>query len=1581
MAIKRRLTGYSGFRLDLPHIRSLESAVAADFDDMLRGLVTGLGRPYVIRGFRLKIPNASVPVQTLQIEVADSAILNSTATEPGTILSVPANTPDEILSTQNENVLGAFQNGVVNYVSLDYIRETDNSTVDNTAGWSPAEQLEYQRSAPIGRILKYRLVINTSGHGTRAPLYNIKVGTNGNFEWAEDAREMLFSLGTGGASPNPLNSFNYKNLINPQTGTIREWVNQNSSLPGPRAVAAGAPAAAFDYGDRSITSLRECLAAIYTRFKEISGSDYWYIDSGFTGTGLKLKDVWWDSIGSAMTANGSLSYNMVLEASTPSSGAFQAFPYDPSILPGDSYVEGFTSGAKAVVTNFNNSQLIINSLTGGTFLFDEILRNRRLFRPDLSKYILSDVSYNSSRWGRLRRVALASGPTVDIASWTYNNVSGSDLFYSEVTITTTTPHGFNVGDTVSVFGLTLTSSDPAPNAVFLVESVGSPTTFSVRNPFPLTGVTGVLVSPNNGVRLDALDRHPYMPTFNVASWSYAGLTAKLVVPGHNFVSPVITTGDTNTGSPIITAIPSTAGLKIGMAVSGAGIPAGAVVTSIVSSSSVEISQNATATALAVPITFKDQIMVKGLVATTNAPNGKLAVESLGPGANEINVNLAVTPTGTATVSNAKAMPWAHQFALDVTGSVIEEFNVGGIDAVSISPYSLVYLVGPDTLPGLGNAGGAIQLDGVVAVSTVVNPVRVTTITNDGAGNLTVTTLVPHGLSTNPGPVSFTIYGNPLDSIYIRTYSAVGINVLTPTQFVLVGTGIISVASYTNPSNTHDTFIKFAQNPYAGPVAWDADIVVKGIIGDKLFVIPQTAIAETTATDANVSPIANQFNTNGVTGTVYLRNGDVAYVILKRDKLVSNGASYSTTGGATVVGPTPPVDENGNNLVSGDYVKWEGEEENRWLRIAGVIGTPVVTNSFTLVDDSGQAPSTAHRPAKSGKLKYSKGIYNTIKVKKHWQVDSSGDVYWIAFRRDNGSATSKAYLRNLELELGEVRQVNDNEPSNLLTYTGAGSEAATNPNYSVIQSVGQYQYTQELEVEQVDQKTRMVTFVSGPELNFSKNDRVVKTVGLTTYIFTVKHTISSRTVVFNEDVSNLSPTDEVTYYRLNYNINDSDNLTLGLRKEDRELAKINTALNRPIYDETVFIQQMDLSGTGTIRSGSYIYKGSQDNPTALAWVLHGNAPVVETIETAPITMPGGHVSLGPNSILVHIISGSFNDGDALSQNGVVTSRTVNNPGNPPFTAPSVATNVEIVLPPNRRTQVVGSAYVVFGTHSHYKASNDPNLTGEELLVLYNGIVKQADRDYEETFGGPKAKIRFLQATGGNLYLRSRVLPAYGSAVAAKAGDVTLQSAYNGGRIINLASLLPVEINAANPSIGETALKIAGSIEIDGGASQLGGIFGISDQQFIIGRENNKPKATWTALQAVKTHTSHPGSQVNYKTAAQTVVTNTGTTITGSEITLADNRAIRVKISATVRRSDGTNGTGSFSIEGTFYREGGAPVAAGFPIANSFGASGDALTYSLLFGINGNDIVAVAYGAAGAPTQWALTIEWQSVSLSS
>lgn len=1525
MAIKRRLSSYSGMRLDIPHVRSIESSISFDFDSVLRGVITGNDSPFLVRGFEIQIPDAAVSASSLQIEVADTVILHSTAGESGTIFTIPNGTPAEALNNTNSRVIGAFQNGVPNYISIELVRVTDVNSADETAAWSQAQQTESQRTVPIGVMMDYRYIITTSGFSTNLPLYVVGVTPTGAVEYIQNGRTNLFRLGKGGTAPDPYFSFGFGNLANNQDPLTprREWINENPTVnPNPVTVVPGDDPAAFRYGDFSISNLKEWLDAIMTRFKEVTGSSYWYTDSALPGKSINTFDLWWDSVGSLMTGAGNLSYNLILDINELTSGALQTFFTDNTVLPGDSYVEGAVSGNKATLQAYNNTQLVINSLVKDSFIYDEILRNRRIWRPNLSIFeLVDDVDvYAAKRVALLKRqsTAIISGP-FQISAWSYTaNV---------VTITTATPHGYEVGDYALVQNLDHTAipaelNNLLPNGVHLVKEIVSSTQFKFTAQFTPLGTPTVNVLSSTSK--DSSSYHPYLPRFSISLVEQIGADVWFTIPGHSFV----------TGNNMV---------------------------------------------------------VSGVTATTNAPNGRFLSITVDPD-NRIKVTPAATPTGTLGLTvNSLIRYDSYSFLMSLTGSSPELYSLIDVVATAWDDANFSYILGPDSLPAQSAASGAIIVDGAVALSTVNNPVKIASITNNGSGILTIVTSTPHGRSTAAGPLTYTVYGDQSLSPYIRTYNGMSISYNSPTSFDLIpilpnGTVVTPPpSSYVNIGLSDATFDRSPNNPYPGPVQWDQDIYIKGIIGDRYFRIPQTAVATGT-------PLADKFNTNGFTGTFFLQDGEVAFVELERGKIASNGATYNTSGSSFIIGSTPPLDEGGSPLVAGDFVKFESDTEAGWLRIKGVFGVPILTNTFELIVDNGQPPTASQRPSSTGRLLYSKTTYDTVTVKPHWQVTPSPDTYWIAVRRDNGSAKSKVYLKALELEQGEKRSINDNEPGNLLVYTGANTEAATNPNYSVIDSSGNHGPSQILTVgintEDIDAKTRQITFVEGPELGFEAEDKITFNYLGNPITYTVNYLLSSRTVVVKEDISNLSLGQDVTFIRDNYRIEDSDNLTLALRKTDREAARINTSLERPIYDESVYVQKMIMAGSGNIRSGSFIYQGTETQPTAVAWVLHGNVTVAEQIESFSKDMPGGHPSIGNNAILVHVYSGTWLHGSSINQNGTVTSRTINNAGNPEFISPELVggiNGVELVLPPNRRTEVKGSAIVVFPSNAIYKASLDERLAGEDLLLIANDSVRQAGVDYEETFGGPKAKIKILRSMPPKSRIRFRVLSSFGSALAKLSGNVTMQLAYDGGRIASTISGLPVDFRAGDATTGGTALAIRGSIDINGqGASPsdiVGGIFGPrfpsnQDQSFLIGKEDNKPKELWTGADYVKTHSGYTGSAWTRKTGSGMSIGSGAIVISSTLIPVLPGKNVRIAINATAKRMDAL-GVASFRIEGTFYNIGAGPIAAGSPDSHHFGGAGDGDQYAITFGVIGNDVVLVVFGTDGSTIQWVTGMDYQFI----
>jgi hypothetical protein len=324
------------------------------------------------------------------------------------------------------------------------------------------------------------------------------------------------------------------------------------------------------------------------------------------------------------------------------------------------------------------------------------------------------------------------------------------------------------------------------------------------------------------------------------------------------------------------------------------------------------------------------------------------------------------------------------------------------------------------------------------------------------------------------------------------------------------------------------------------------------------------------------------------------------------------------------------------------------------------------------------------------------------------------------------------------------------------------------------------------------------------------------------------------------------------------------------------------------------------------------------------------------------------------------------------------------------SPEIPISTVLVLPPNRRTAIQSGSFIKFPDPCVFKASLEPAFAGEELLFITNDTVRQASVDYEETYGGPKGKITLLRAFAPKSRLRFRLLNAYGSAVTKLAGSVSMQLAYDGGRIVITIPGAPVDFRAGDAITGGAALSLRGSLEINGTGNLgtvPGGIFGPrlpnTDQAFVIGNEDNKPRDVWTGYEYLKTHTNYTGSAWSRKTWAATSAGAAPFAINGASVTLGADQAARVSVSLVGRRSDGTLGGASFKLEGTFFYNPGtlAVEAAGDYQSNIFGTFGDGNTYAATLTISGGtDIVPVVFGTAGSTIEWAIGVDYQIISTS-
>src|SRR3990167_8058678 len=93
-------------RVDIPHLRLMESSVVANFDLLAGGAMAG-SKVQVIKGFEV-LGSTGVAATTLQIAVASAILMHPMASETGTLFSVPSTRAAETLVATNTRVSGTF---------------------------------------------------------------------------------------------------------------------------------------------------------------------------------------------------------------------------------------------------------------------------------------------------------------------------------------------------------------------------------------------------------------------------------------------------------------------------------------------------------------------------------------------------------------------------------------------------------------------------------------------------------------------------------------------------------------------------------------------------------------------------------------------------------------------------------------------------------------------------------------------------------------------------------------------------------------------------------------------------------------------------------------------------------------------------------------------------------------------------------------------------------------------------------------------------------------------------------------------------------------------------------------------------------------------------------------------------------------------------------------------------------------------------------------------------------------------------------------------------------------------------------
>jgi hypothetical protein len=254
--VERQANLLSQQRIDIPHLRGMESSVAADFD-LLAGKIVGGNKALVIYGFNLVTTGAiGAAATSLQLITANGILVHPLATESGSIFKVLADRATETLNSSNTRLEGSFTPNQVNYVGVDLRRSADDSTADVVQFLDPDLNTENARTVQLARTLDYVIVVSTQDFSFTpgiAPLAKVTTNSSNIVTAIVDARNLMFRLGSGGSVP-----------------------NVQYAYPWPGSRFENTSGDVFAGGDKAIDSMKSWFDAVMTRLWEIGGGKNWY---------------------------------------------------------------------------------------------------------------------------------------------------------------------------------------------------------------------------------------------------------------------------------------------------------------------------------------------------------------------------------------------------------------------------------------------------------------------------------------------------------------------------------------------------------------------------------------------------------------------------------------------------------------------------------------------------------------------------------------------------------------------------------------------------------------------------------------------------------------------------------------------------------------------------------------------------------------------------------------------------------------------------------------------------------------------------------------------------------------------------------------------------------------------------------------------------------------------------------------------------------------------------------------------------------------------------------------------------------
>lgn len=263
MAVLGRLLISSAERVDLSDLISIDSYAAGDWKYFLKGLV-GDSKPYVLKGFDIIDPSSAIGSQSCSIRVAESMVFYPGSSAGSFFHGMPEG------HAQASPLIPELRKNATNYVYLTF--STLDTSEDTRAFWDPDKDGgvggEFTQDVNTESVLKVDVNVSTGSFPANTiPIAKIVVGAS-TITSIEDARHMLFRLGSGGLSPDPYSKYQWQSSPS---------IAYKRTEPSTKITSGGVNP--FQGADKNIASMKEWMDAVMSKLAELGGTNYWYEDA------------------------------------------------------------------------------------------------------------------------------------------------------------------------------------------------------------------------------------------------------------------------------------------------------------------------------------------------------------------------------------------------------------------------------------------------------------------------------------------------------------------------------------------------------------------------------------------------------------------------------------------------------------------------------------------------------------------------------------------------------------------------------------------------------------------------------------------------------------------------------------------------------------------------------------------------------------------------------------------------------------------------------------------------------------------------------------------------------------------------------------------------------------------------------------------------------------------------------------------------------------------------------------------------------------------------------------------------------